>query len=268
MIRAAFSLTQLPFSKQMEPSHLFMHPQFLEFTKRLSLLCENRGIGLFTGEVGCGKSTAIRSVLESLSTQTHRVVYLYRGLDNIGTFYSQVACELAIVPRYRKSDVANQVLTAIAELFTQQKIQTVLVIDEAHLLKADIFDEIRLLHNNCYDSCDYLTTALVGQPPLKKIIALTKYLPLRQRISVAGHINALSKEEAYNYFKHHLKTVNADQKIFLDNARETIVTASKGVPRMINTLALKAMHHAAVDKKLSVVDQECVMAVLDELGLK
>ena len=268
MIRAAFNLTELPFSKEIDTSRLFIHPQFQEFTARLRLLCENRGIGLFTGEVGCGKSTAIRSVLEGLSPQTHRVVYLYRGLDNTGAFYTQMACELSIIPKFRKSDVANQVLGAVGELFTQQKIQTVLVIDEAHLLKPDILDEIRLLHNNCYDSCDYLTTALVGQPPLKKMITLTKYLPLRQRISVACHLCALSKDQAYHYFDHHLKAVNADRKIFLDNAVETIVTASKGVPRMINTLALKSMYRAAVDKKQTVVDQECVMAVLDELGLK
>ena len=266
MIRAAFNIAELPFSKEIDPSRLFMHPQFQEFTARLRLLCENRGIGLFTGEVGCGKSTAIRSVLESLSPQTHRVVYLYRGLDHIGAFYTQIASELSIIPKFRKPDVARQVLCAIEELYTQQKIQTVLVIDEAHLLKADILDEIRLLHNN--DSCDYLTTALVGQPPLKKMMTLTKYLPLRQRISVACHICPLSKDQAYHYFEHHLKAVGAERKIFLDNALETIITVSKGVPRMINTLALKSMHHAAVDKKQSVVDQECVMAVLDELGLK
>lgn len=268
MIRAAFNLTELPFSKEIKTQQIFMHPQFHEFTTRLRWLCENRGIGLFTGEVGCGKSTAIRSVLESLSPQTHRVVYLYRGMDNTGAFYSQIATELSIIPKFRKPDVACQVLTAIAELYTQQKIQTVLVIDEAHLLKADILDEIRLLHNNCYDSCDYLTTALVGQPPLKKMITLTKYLPLRQRISVACHINALSKDHAYHYFEHQLKIINASQKIFLDNALETIICASKGIPRMINTIAIKSMYHAAIDKKQTVVDQECVMVVLEELGLK
>lgn len=268
MIRAAFNISELPFTKEIKTTQLFMHPQFQEFTSRMRLLCENRGIGMFTGEVGCGKSTAIRAVLESLSPQTHRVVYLYRGMDNTGAFYSQLACELSIVPKFRKPDVANQVLTAIAELYTQQKILTVLVIDEAHLLKADIFDEIRLLHNNCYDSCDYLTTALVGQPPLKKMITLTKYLPLRQRISVAGHISALSKEHAYKYFEHQLTTVNASSKIFLDNAIETIICASKNIPRMINVIALKSMYHAAIDKKQSIVDQECVMGVLEELGLK
>lgn len=268
MLRAAFNLTAVPFSKEIKTEHLFIHSQFQLFTQRLNLLCENRGIGLFTGEVGCGKSTAIRLVIESLSSQTHRVVYLYRGLDNVGAFYTQIATELAIVPKFRKPDVANQVLCAITELYTQQKILTVLVIDEAHLLKPDIFDEIRLIHNSCYDSCDYLTTALVGQPPLKKMITLTKYLPLRQRISIACHINALTKDQAYKYFEHQLQIVNASAKLFMDNAIETIICASKNVPRMINTIALKAMYHAAIDKKQSIVDQECVMDVLDELGLK
>jgi type II secretory pathway predicted ATPase ExeA len=268
MIRAAFGIKEVPFSKEIKTQQLFVYPQFSEFCARLKLLCDNRGIGLFTGDVGCGKSTAIRSVLESLSPQTHRVVYLYRGMDNTGAFYTQVAAELGIVPKFRKPDVANQVLTAIAEFYIQQKIQTVLVIDEAHLLKPEIFDEIRLLHNNQYDSCDYLTTALVGQPPLKKMITLTKYLPLRQRISVAANICALTKEQALQYFAHQLHIVNASKNIFMDNAVETIVTVSKGIPRMINSLALKSMYHAVIDKKTTSVDQETVMDVLDELGLK
>ena len=268
MIRAAFGLREVPFSKEIKTQQLFTHPQFSEFCGRLRLLCDNRGIGLFTGEVGCGKSTAIRSVLEALSPQTHRVVYLYRGMDNTGTFYTQLAAELGIVPKFRKPDVANQVLNAIVEFYTQQKIQVVLVIDEAHLLKPEIFDEIRLLHNNHYDSCDYLTTALVGQVPLKKMITLTKYLPLRQRISVAANISALTKEHALDYFDHQLRIVNASKTIFADNAIETIVTVSKGIPRMINTLAIKSMYHAAIDKKVSFVDQETVMTILDELGLK
>jgi len=268
MIRAAFNITEIPFTKEIKTNILFLHPQFKELTSRLQMLFESRGIGLFTGEVGCGKSTAIRSVLDKLSATTHRVVYLYRGLDNIGSFYAQIAAELGIIPKFRKADVANQVLAAIAELYTQQKIQTVLVIDEAHLLKAEIFDEIRLLHNCQFDSCDYLATALVGQPPLKKMITYTKFLPLRQRISYSYHISALAKDQAYEYFQHQLNSVKASQKIFFDNAMETVIVASKGIPRMINNIALKSMYHAVVDKKLSAVDQESVMDVLDELGLK
>ena len=268
MIRAAFNLSLLPFTKDIDTAHLFMHPQFKELTARLKMLCYDRGIGSFTGEIGCGKSTAIRSVLESISPQTHRPVYLYRGLDNIGALYTRIAAELGIIPKFRKSDVANQVIDAIAELYMQQKIQTVIIIDEAHLLKADILDEIRLLHNSRFDSFDYLATALVGQPSLRKMVNYAKFLPLRQRISVAYHLDPLSKDQAYDYFQHQLSTVKASQKIFMDNAIETIIATSKGIPRMINTIASKSMNHAAIIKKMTIVDQECVMDVLEELGLK
>jgi type II secretory pathway predicted ATPase ExeA len=268
MIKTAFRIAELPFTKDIDVHHLYVHDHFKEMVDRLLFVCQERGIGLFTGEVGCGKSTAIRAAQHRLAPQTHRVVYLYRGLDNVGAFYTQVAHELGLVPKFRKSDVANQVLAAIAELYTQQKIQTVLIIDEAHLLKPDIFDEIRLLHNNQFDSVDYLATALVGQPPLRKMLNLTKFLPLRQRVVVSYHIEPLPRALAYSYFDHQLKRVNPPSPIFKENAVETIICASKGVSRMINNIAYKAMVRAAIDKKLDFVDQECVMDVLEELGLK
>jgi hypothetical protein len=117
------------------------------------------------------------------------------------------------------------------------------------------------------ENTDYLATVLVGQPPLKKTITRNKFLPLRQRISVTYHLNALSREDSYHYVKHHLDLVKAPRKVFMDNALETIISAAKGIPRMINTIALKAMYLAA-ERKMTVVDQECVIAVPGELGLK
>lgn len=267
MLKATFNLSTIPFSKDIGTHDLFMHEQFAEMVRRLSMLLHNRGIGLFTGEVGCGKSTAIRTALQSISSQTHRPVYLYRGMDDLGSFYKQIAVELGIMPMFKKSDIARQVISTITELYTQQKVTVVLIIDEAHLLKPDVLDEIRLIHNNDCDSADYLATALVGQPPLKKMITYNKFLPLRQRISVAYHLNPLSKNESYKYFEHQIALAKANVKIFMDNAIETIITSAKGVPRMINIIALKAMTIAA-DKKMTTVDQECVMEVLVELGLK
>lgn len=268
MIKSAFRIAELPFTKDIDVDALFLHDQFKELVARIDMLCQQKGIGLFTGEVGCGKSTAIRTAQHRLSPQTHRVVYLYRGLDNVGAFYTQLAQELGLVPKFRKSDVANQVLNAIDELYTQQKMQTVLFIDEAHLLKPDILDEIRLLHNNRFDSVDYLSTALIGQPPLRKMLNLTKFLPLRQRIAVSYHIDPLPRNIAYNYFDYQVSRVKPPNPIFRDNAIETIICASKGVPRMINTIAYKAMSRAAIVKKMDFVDQECVMDILDEMGLK
>ncbi len=266
MLRAAFNLTKVPFTKDVETTELFNHEQFSQMVNRFNMLFENRGIGLFTGDVGCGKSTAIRTALNELSSQTHKTVYLYRGLDDLGTFYKQIAVDMGVMPMFKKSDIARQVLATIAELYTQQKITTVIVIDEAHLLKPDVLDEIRLIHNNNYDSSDFLATALVGQPPLKKMMNYNKFLPLKQRISVACHIKAMSKDEAYKYFEHHIALSKANTKIFMDNAIETVIAASKCVPRVINTIALKAMVQAA-GQKMERVDQECVINALEELGM-
>lgn len=266
MIRAAFNLSTIPFTKNIEAKNLFQHAQFTTMQKRLAMLFENRGIGMFTGDVGCGKSTAIRAVLDSVSSQTHKTVYLYRGLEELGTFYKQIALQLGIMPMFRKSDIARQVIATVEELYTQQKITTVLVIDEAHLLSAEVLDEIRLIHNSHYDSTDYLATALVGQTPLKKMMNYNKFLPLKQRLSITCHIKALSKNDAYKYVEHQVALSKAANKIFMDNALETIITASKGVPRVINTLALKAMNKA-VEMKLETVDQKCVIDALDEIGM-
>jgi type II secretory pathway predicted ATPase ExeA len=267
MLRAAFSISRIPFSKEIPTNELFMHDQFAEMTRRLRLLFETRGIGLFTGDVGCGKSTAVRTATQSLSAQTHKVVYLCRGLDNAGAFYTHIANQLDVIPRFRKTDVAAQVIAAIAELYTHQKINTVIIIDEAHLLTPQILDEVRLMHNANFDSTDFLATVLVGQPSLRKTIELNKFLPLRQRLGVCYHLSPLSRENAYKYFEHQLALVKPSTKIFNDGTVETVIGAAKCVPRVINAIALKAMTRAA-ENKMTIVDQECVMAVLDELGLK
>jgi type II secretory pathway predicted ATPase ExeA len=266
MILAAFSLKDMPFQKNLPQKRLFFNNHFKEMKSRLEFLFEHQGIGLFTGEIGAGKSTMIRSVVEGMNPQLYKVVYLHRGLGNLGDFYTQFALKLGVMPKYRKSEVATQVLNTIAELYKEQKIKTALIIDEAHLLKAEILDEIRLIHNAEMDSLDYLATAIVGQPPLKKMMAYMKFQPLAQRISVSYHLEALDRNDAYKYFQYQLKSAGGKSKIFMDNAIETVINAAKGIPRVINNISIKSMY-AATQKKLTAVDQECVMTALAELGL-
>jgi len=269
MILATFSLKEMPFQKNVPTKQIFYNDQYREMKSRLLFLAENMGIGLFTGEVGSGKSTMLRTAAEELNPQLYKKVYLHKGIEKLSTFYLQLAHGLGIQPKYRQAEVTQQVTAALAELHNTQKIKTVLIIDEAHLLKAEILDEIRLIHNAEMDSQDYLATAIVGQPPLTKMMAYMKFLPLAQRITVSYHLAPLSREDAYNYFEHHLKIAGAPsaKKIFKDNAIETIINAAKGIPRMINNIALKAMY-AADQSKMTTVDQECVLAALAEIGLK
>lgn len=267
MILAAFSLKQLPFQKDISQKNLFLNKTYEEMDSRLQFLRDTMGIGLFTGEIGSGKSTMLRMMEQSLNPQLFKFVYLHRGMDNLGNFYNQFALRLGIQPKYRKADVSQQVLNAIEELNTEQKIKTFLVLDEAHLLKPDILDEIRLIHNAEMDSKDYLATAIVGQPPLRKMMGYMKYLPLAQRISVSFHLPALNRDDAYKYFEHQMKIAGGSSKVFKDNAVETIINASKGIPRVINNISLKAMYNA-IQEKMTIVDQECVHSAMKELGLR
>lgn len=267
MINATFSIARIPFAKDTPASELFMHPLFTEFVQRLSRLFDSRGIGLFTGEVGCGKSTAVRMACQDLSPQTHKVVYLCRGLDNVGAFYTYLAHQLNIVPKFRKTDVSAQVGAAIAELAAVQKVSTVLVIDEAHMLKPELLDEIRLLHNARFDSTDQLATALLGQPPLRKLLDLNRFLPLKQRICVSAHIGPLDTQQAQQYFDHQVALVNPATPIFEPQAVSAILAASKGIPRLINSIAIKSMTRAA-ETKIAPVSIDTVMSILDEMGLK
>lgn len=267
MLLAAFSLKRVPFHKSIPTDKLFSNKQYIEMKARIELLIQNRGIGLFTGEVGAGKSTMVRLIAQNLNPQLHLCIYLCKGIHRPFSFYKQIAYGLNIQPAHLFDDVQQQVQNQIHEIFTQQKISVFIIIDEAHLLNAEILDEIRLLHNAEFDSKDYLTTLLLGQPPLRKMMAYVKFTPLAQRIAVSYHLEALSKDDAYKYFEHQLKTAGAHSKVFLDNAIEATIQAAKGIPRVINNIALKAMY-AALQNKMTTVDQECVMIALDELGLK
>ena len=267
MILAAFSLKKLPFQKGIPEKDLYYNEMFEQMKSRLEFLFENQGIGLFTGEVGAGKSTMLRSCVSSLSPQLYKIVYIHRGIDTLGNFYIQIAKEMGIIPKFRASEVASQVINTINELSNGQNIKTVLIIDEAHLLKPEILDEIRLLHNAEMDSRDNLATAIVGQPPLKKMMTYMKFLPLAQRISVSFHLSGLNRGDAYKYFEHQLKCSGAKSNVFKDNAIETIINAAKGIPRVLNNIGIKSMY-AAVQKKMTVVDQECVMDALSEIGIK
>ncbi|MBN2254889.1 MAG: ATP-binding protein, partial [Deltaproteobacteria bacterium] len=174
MIPATFSLKTMPFQKNVPEEAIFYNKRYREMKSRLLHLFDNMGIGLFTGEVGSGKSTMLRITAQALNAQLYRVVYLYRGMEKLGPFYLQLAQKLGIQPKYRQAEIASQVTAALAELYTERKIKTVLILDEAHLLKPEILDEIRLLHNAEMDSQDYLATAIAGQPPIRKMMGYLK----------------------------------------------------------------------------------------------
>jgi type II secretory pathway predicted ATPase ExeA len=136
-------------------------------------------------------------------------------------------------------------------------------VDEAHLLRIEALEELRLLTNYQMDSRDHLTLILVGQAELRRKLGLNINEPLNQRIIMRYHLEGLTRKELPLYLKHCLNRVGVTTPLYSEPAIEAIYQASKGVPRKVNLLAQGSLM-ACVAKKAQIVDADHVREAVAE----
>ncbi|KAF0221853.1 MAG: hypothetical protein FD174_184 [Geobacteraceae bacterium] len=260
-----FNLKTKPFELVPNPEFLFLsrsHKKaitFLDYGIR-----EKIGFILLTGEIGSGKTTILRNLIKGLQD---RVV-----LSKI--FNTKVSSEQLIAminDDFGLNVVGKDKITLIRELndflieqYAKQN-QSILIIDEAQNLCAELLEEIRMLSNLETDKQKLLQIVLVGQPELRKILASPELKQLKQRISISCHIQPLSLEETEAYIYHRLHTAgNRDAVKFNSGTFDTIYKFSKGVPRLINIICDFLMLSAYVEEKREL-DLELVKEVVGEL---
>jgi type II secretory pathway predicted ATPase ExeA len=183
-LRAHWGLTRMPFSKDLAPSMLHTHRSHAEAAARISWCVEERAIGLVTGEVGAGKSVAVRAALSGLDASRHTVIYL--GNPSVGTrgLYSTIVTTLGGTPRFHRASLIPQAAEALATEEDERGRRVVLVLDEAHLLDGDQLEGLRMLTNVDIDSRSPFACLLVGQPTLRRRIRLGAFAALDQRVAL------------------------------------------------------------------------------------
>lgn len=261
MIRTYFGLTGFPFKKEI--SKIFLSRQIDYLQKRTSHFIQTQGIALLTGDIGSGKTTFMRWFLKSLNHNSYRILYVSETAKTARSFYRMLARELGHVPEYYFEDAARQVKGALTDICRKQKLMPVLVIDEAQNLSDSVFEEIRLLTNFRMDSTDYLSIFLLGHPVLKARLKLAPYAALKQRISFAYHLTGLQQDEIGPYILHRLKLAGCKKALFTDDAVRLLFNCSKGLPRVINTLAHEALYQAAL-KDSDTVDEALIDNIIRE----
>lgn len=250
MIRAYFGLTGFPFKKNI--SKIFRSRQTEYLYNRTSHFIQTQGIALLTGEIGSGKTTFMRWFLGSLNHNSYRIIYVSQTAKTARSFYRILARELGLVPEFYFEDVAFQVKEALSDLCRKQKLMPVIVIDEAQDLSDSVFEEIRLLTNFRMDSADYLSIFLLGHPVLKARLKLVPYAALKQRISFSYHLAGLEQDEIRPYLLHRLKLAGCEKSLFTDEAVRLLFNCSKGLPRVVNTMAHEALYQASL-KSMDIV---------------
>ncbi|PKG83802.1 general secretion pathway protein GspA [Colwellia sp. 75C3] len=264
MYRNFFSLSELPFSISPDPKYLFMSDRHREALAHLTYgLGEVGGFALLTGEVGTGKTTISRCLMEQLPENTQAAFILNPTLSS-KELLATLCDELKI--RYRKTDASLKTLTdKIAEKLLknhENDINTLLIIDEAQHLQPEVLEQLRLLTNLETNTKKLLQVILIGQPELQQLLQRRDLRQLAQRITARYHLMPLTKQELSQYIQHRLMVADCARPLFDKAALNKIHQFSQGIPRLTNLLCHSALM-LAYNQNDSVVNKKTVIAAAD-----
>ena len=260
MYRKYFAFTAWPFERALDPEELYPSTTITEAQARLEHLLELRAIGLVTSEAGSGKTTVCRKLSASLHPGLYRVFYIPLSTGNIMDMYKSIGWELGLPTERNRAAAFRAIRTEITRLTLETGQRPVLIIDEAHHLRNEILEDLRLLTNYRMDSENRLCLLLVGLTELGRRLAMAVHESLAQRIVVRYHLTGLTREEVSEYLTHRLRLVGCELPLFEPPAIEAIFQDTQGRVRKINTLAHYALTSGAIDKAKTITAEHVRMA--------
>lgn len=264
MYRTHFGVTRHPFAKNLLPEELFVSAASKELETRLGHLIELRGIGLVTGESGSGKTTVCRKVASNLHTGRYRVFYVPNSTGNVMDLYKSISWELGLPVERSRAALYRAIRAEVTRLCLESHLHPILVVDEAHLLRSDVLEDLRLLTNYEMDSQNRLCLILLGQSELRRRVTMAVHEALNQRIVVRHHLAGLSLDEVGAYLGHLMRLAGTELPVFEESAVHALSQATSGLPRKINLLGHHALMAAALGRSHTVT-AEHVQAAMPEL---
>ncbi len=252
-----FGMKEEPFSLAPDPRYLYASEQHREALAHLIYGVQGGGgFVLLTGEVGTGKTTVFRCLLERLPEKTKVAFVLHPKLsavellatvcDEFGIDYPEGAGSTKIFV-----DRLNRYLLEI----NAEGYHAVLIIDEAQNLSLDVLEQLRLLTNLETSRRKLLQVILLGQPELREMIARPEMKQLAQRVTARFHLGALHRRDVGPYIEHRLSVAGGTPRLFPPGAASFIHRFSSGVPRVINLLCDRALLGTFSEGKSAVTDE-------------
>jgi type II secretory pathway predicted ATPase ExeA len=263
--RAFFGLSKEPFAADLALEAILKTEDLLAVEQRILYTIALGAIALVTGEVGAGKSTTLRWVCGQLHPSKYKSLWVTATSGSILELYRQLLGELDIrSASSSRAILTGQIRTQILALVQSKKQQPVLIIDEASLLRLDVFAELHTLTQFEGDSKPYLPIILAGQNNLADNLLYRSAGPLSSRIVARSHLQEVNREGMERYLTHHLKIAGLKHSAFDDQAVTAIHQGSGGLFRKANNLARGALL-AAASEKSQVVTAEHVRLASTEL---
>jgi len=250
--RVFFGFKKEPFSQDIRVEDMMKHAGLMGVKERFLYAVNLGAVAVITGDVGSGKSSALRFASATLHPSEYRVLYVTATSGTIAELYKQICHALNIeIKGSSKVTLSRTIKSCIMEL-VDKKEKPVLIIDEASLIRLDVFSELHTLVQFEGDSKAVLPIILAGQNNLMDSLMFRQSRPLASRVVARGHMESLNGEDMAAYLQHHQNIAGCRKNLFSEQAVTAIHQGSGGLLRRANNLARGALVAAAAEKCTTV----------------
>ena len=268
MYEKFYGFKEKPFNITPDSRFFYPSPKHSEALDRLYYaITERRGFVVITGEIGAGKTTVCRTLLNKLDSKTNVAMITNTNL-NAKELIIAILEDLQIP--YKPATKVKLIHQLNDYLLTQlnQDNNIVLIIDEAQNLKPMVLEEIRMLSNLETEKEKLIQIILLGQPQLRDKLRMRNLEQFKQRIAIHYHLSFLNFQETIGYIKHRINvaSLNGQRELFTPTALEVIYAFSQGIPRIINLVCDHALLSGFVDEK-ETIDKETVEDGIKEIHM-
>ena len=262
--RAFFGLQMEPFRADIVLSEIMETHDLLAVRERFDYAVRLGAIALVTGEIGSGKSTALRYATGHLHPSEYVTLCITASSGSILEIYRQILDALGIdVSSASRAVMTRRIRKEIMDIVHGRKMKAVLIIDEASLLRLDVFAEIHTLCQFQQDSKAWLPVILAGQSNLIDKLMYRGSQPLASRIVARSHLEGVDRRGMEEYLVHHLAIAGIKKNIFDDAAVTAIHQGSGGLFRKANHLARGALIAAAKEQAMIVTAEHVRLAATE-----
>lgn len=261
-----YGFTQKPFSLLPNPDFLFLAKNHSIALSVLDFgIMNESGFTVITGEIGAGKTTLVRHLLNQLNEEEVTVGLVNNTLRSFGELLQWILFALG-------HDYKNKPKVELYQIFVEFLLQeyasgkkVILIIDEAQNMDVETLEELRILSNINADQDQVLQIILIGQPQLRDTLKIPELEQFAQRIVADYHLDSLSTAEVIQYIRHRIQVVGGDPDLFDMHAANYIAYYSKGVPRLINLLCDLSLVYGFVEQSKRITIEIINEVISDKL---
>jgi type II secretory pathway predicted ATPase ExeA len=256
-LKSYFGFSKIPFPKHMWATKMFDASAQRELIDSLNLWLETRGIAILYGPAGVGKSISLRRFKAELDDRRYDLYYLYNLRVTTTGFLRSLCRSLGLPLLYHQADLFDAVSSFLAQYEERNRKHPILIFDDGDGLSDPLLELLRLLGNFAMDSEDRFSFILSGSQRLAVKLKQPQNEAFRQRVVFSHSLRGFSIDDARNYIRFHMERSEGPKELFTDEAVQLIFQMAKGLPRVINQIALQAIIRAAV-RRVDHIDESFI----------